>query len=108
MAQLGIRTRTRLSSEFGIGGDKSERPLRIVRELGATSYLAGPAARAYSDPRKFRAAGITLEFKVYDYPEYPQLHGAFEPSVTVLDLLFNCGPDSRRYLKSLEPAEPAL
>lgn len=106
MIQLGIHTQTRMSSEFGITGDKVERPLRIVQHLAATSYLAGPTAKPYTDAEGFRSAGITLEFKVYDYPEYPQLHGAFEPNVTVLDLLFNCGPDARLYLKSLKPAEP--
>ena len=31
----------------------------------------------------------------YDgYPEYPQLHGGFEHAVSVLDLLFNTGPDA--------------
>jgi hypothetical protein len=30
----------------------------------------------------------------YDYPPYPQLHGAFEGGVSVLDLLFNVGPDA--------------
>lgn len=107
MAQLGVKTRTRMSREVGVAGDKAGRPLRIAQHLGATSYLSGPAARPYTDAQGFRAAGIKLEFKVYDYPEYPQLHGAFEPSVTVLDLLFNCGPEARRYLKSRQPAEAA-
>jgi hypothetical protein len=107
MSQLGIRTRTCMSREFGIVGDKAERPLRIAQHLAATSYLSGPTAKPYTDPQKFRAAGIGLEFKIYDYPEYPQLHGAFEPNVTVLDLLFNCGPDARRFLKSLTAPERA-
>jgi hypothetical protein len=107
MTQLGIRTPTRMSRELGIAGDKSERPLRIAQHLAATSYLAGPTAKPYTDAAKYRAAGIALEFKVYEYPEYPQLHGAFEPNVTALDLLFNCGPEARRYLKSLTQAEPA-
>jgi hypothetical protein len=107
MAQLGIRTQTRMSSEFGITGDRTERPLRILQRLGASAYLTGPSSRPYTDPSRFRDARIRLEFKVYDYPEYPQLHGAFEPAVTVLDLLFNCGPQARRYLKSLKPPEPA-
>ena len=34
------------------------------------------------------------------YPEYPQLHGGFEPAVSVLDLLFNVGPDALRYLRA--------
>ncbi len=107
MQQLGITTRTAMSSEFGIAGDKVERPLRILQRLGATRYLSGPTAKPYTDVQKFRAAGIALEFKVYDYPEYPQLHGAFEPAITVLDLLFNCGPHARRYLKSRQAAEAA-
>jgi hypothetical protein len=107
MVQLGIRTQTRMSTEFGLAGEKDERPLRILQHLGATSYLSGPAAKPYTDAEKYRSAGIALEFKVYDYPEYPQLHGAYDPHLTVLDLLFNCGPDARRYLKSLKPVEPA-
>ena len=33
------------------------------------------------------------------YPEYPQLHPPFEHAVTVLDLIFNTGPDAPRYMK---------
>ena len=106
MGELGIRAQTRMSREFAIDGGKDERPLRIAQHLGAAAYLAGPSARPYTDAAKFRAAGIALEFKIYDYPEYPQLHGAFEPNVTVLDLLFNCGPEARRYLKSRQRVEP--
>jgi WbqC-like protein family len=105
MSQLGIHTQTRMSREFGIAGGRNDRPLLIARHLAATSYLSGPTAKPYTDKEGFRAAGIALEFKVYDYPEYPQLHGAYEPNVTVLDLLFNCGPDAPRYLKSLKPNE---
>lgn len=107
MAQLGIGTPTRMSSELAVGGDKFERPLRILQRLRATAYLSGPTAKPYTDPARFAAAGIALEFKVYDYGEYPQLHGAFEPQVSVLDLLFNCGPEARRHLKSRTPAERA-
>jgi hypothetical protein len=35
------------------------------------------------------------------YPQYPQLHGPFEPAVSVLDLLFNVGPDVPQYLTAL-------
>jgi hypothetical protein len=103
MEELGIRTQVRMSHEFGVHGDKYGRPLKILKHLGATSYLSGPSAMPYTDSVAFTESGIGLEFKVYDYPEYPQLHGAFEPNVSVLDLLFNCGPESRRYLKSRSP-----
>jgi hypothetical protein len=47
----------------------------------------------------FASAGVITEWMNYDgYAEYPQLHGAFEHAVTTLDLLFNTGPEARRYL----------
>ena len=34
----------------------------------------------------------------YDYPEYPQLYGRFEPRISILDLLFMVGPDAGSYI----------
>jgi hypothetical protein len=43
----------------------------------------------------------------YDgYPVYPQLHGAFEPAVSVLDLIFNVGADEARTLLRAPEAQP--
>jgi hypothetical protein len=103
MAKLDVSTRLMMSSEIGVQGDKFTRPLEILKVLGATNYLSGPVAEAYTDPEKFKEAGIGLEFKTYEYRPYPQLHGTFEPFVSVLDLLFNCGPEARRFLKSVVP-----
>ena len=60
--------------------------------------MSGPSARAYLEAEKFRAAGIGLEWMGYSgYPAYPQLYGAFEHAVTILDVIFNTGPDAPRY-----------
>lgn len=107
MAQLAIVTPTRLASELNAAGAKTDRLLDLLRRVGATTYLTGPAAKAYLEPEKFAAAGIALEYKAYVYPPYPQLWGQFEPAVTILDLMFNCGERSRDYLKSLQPNERA-
>ncbi len=108
MAKLGIKTRTRMSSEFNIAGGKFDRPLEILKCIGATAYLSGPAAKPYTDPEMFRDARIALEYKSYVYREYPQLHGKFEPCVSVLDLLFNVGQDAGSYLKSVMQNEKVL
>jgi len=50
------------------------------------------------DETKLADAGITLEYMTYAYPEYPQLHGAFQPQLSILDLLFNVGKDAPRYI----------
>jgi hypothetical protein len=80
------------SSELGIEGTKNDRLLALLTKLGATHYLSGPSAKAYLDAAAFAAANISVEYQVYDYPEYEQLHPPFDPQVSVLDLLFMKGP----------------
>lgn len=98
---LGIATTLRWSTEYGAAGAKTERLVELCVQAGATSYLSGPAARAYIDESMFTAAGVALEYMDYSgYPEYPQLHPPFEHAVTILDLIFNVGAEAPRYLKS--------
>lgn len=85
------------SSTLNAHGQKTDRLLEILTRLGADHYISGPSARDYIEPEKFAAAGITLEYIDYNYPEYPQLYPPYDPFVTVLDLLFMTGPDALRY-----------
>jgi hypothetical protein len=107
MRMLAIDTPTRLSSDIQASGQKDERVLSLLRAMGATHYLSGPAAKDYIVPARFAETGIALSYKSYQYTPYPQLHGVFESQVTVLDLLFNCGPESAKHLKSGVPNETA-
>jgi hypothetical protein len=103
---LGIRTRIVRDGAYPTEGIRTERLLRIARAAGADRYLMGPSARAYFEDAIFEAAGITPEWMSYDgYPDYPQLHGAFEHAATALDLLFNTGPEAPNYLRHLRVKE---
>jgi hypothetical protein len=96
---LGLNTRIVSDAAYPAEGAKTERLLAIVRAAGADRYLSGPSARTYLDEALLASSGIVTEWMSYQgYPEYPQLHGGFEHAVTVLDLLFNTGPDAGRYL----------
>lgn len=90
-SMLDIAPRTLRSSEMGVGGAGSARVLAICRALGATRYVTGRGALDYLEHEAFDAAGIAVEYIDYDVTPYPQLHGTFEPYVTVLDLLANTG-----------------
>jgi hypothetical protein len=46
------------------------------------------------DPARLESLGITLEFHTYRHPHYRQLFGGFIPYLSVIDLLFNHGPES--------------
>jgi hypothetical protein len=96
---LGITTEFLDSRQFTLNGRKLDRLLDLIRQSGATSYLSGPSARDYIDDECFRAAGIALEYKDYTgYPTYDQPYPPFEHAVSVLDVLFNTGPDAPYYL----------
>lgn len=86
------------SSELNASGERTDRLIDILKKVGAKHYISGPSARSYLETDKLRAEGITFEYMHYEYPEYPQLYGAFEPKVSVLDLLFNVGNDARSFI----------
>ena len=98
---LDIKTKIMSSTEFWLAEDRIERLLGICHELGATTYLSGPAAKDYMNLNLFKDAGIHVEWMVYSgYPSYNQQGGDFEHGVTVMDLLFNNGKDSKNFMKS--------
>ncbi len=106
-AYLGITTPIRLSSEFAPAGARTERLLSLLTAAGARTYVSGPSARAYLDEGRLSAAGIQVEYKRYAYEPYPQQWGAFDGSLSVIDLVANCGPDARHWITSLAPNERA-
>lgn len=99
---LEISTPIRMSREYHPQGTKTERLIGILNEAKATTYLSGPAAQAYIIPATFEQAGIQLEYKQYNYPEYQQLYPPFELGVSVIDLLFMKGKEARFYLENKE------
>lgn len=97
---LGIGTPIRWSGEFALAEGKTERLVEICRQLGATDYYSGPAAKAYMDESLFEAAGINVHYFDYSgYPEYRQLHGDFTHGLSIVDLLLNEGQEAHKYLK---------
>jgi hypothetical protein len=78
---------------------KNELIVDVCEALGATVYLSGTFARVYNDEDELARHGIELRYDEYTTPSYPQLWGSFEPNLSVIDMLFNCGPESRLLVK---------
>lgn len=99
-AYLGISTRITDSREYSLIDGKSDRLADLCAQAGCTEYLSGPSARSYLIEQPFHERGIQLSWFDYTgYPEYSQLWGPFTHHVSILDLLFNCGRESRRFMK---------
>lgn len=100
---LGIETVLSSSAGYELSDGKTDRLFGICRQAGADCYLSGPAARDYLDEAQFRESGIAVEWMDYaGYPDYDQLHGDFDPKVSILDLLLNVGPDAPEYMLSFK------
>jgi hypothetical protein len=98
-AELGIQTPLVRSSTLGCAGTKDDKLISIVQAVGGQRYVSGPAAKAYLQPEKWQSAGIDLAYKDYcGYPEYPQIEAPFEPSVSIIDLLFAVGDRAADYI----------
>lgn len=96
---LGITTEYKNSRDYALSGKKLDRLLELVIKADAECYISGPSAKDYIESSRFNNAGIKLIWKEYSgYPEYSQRYPPFEHGVSILDLLFNVGPDASWYI----------
>lgn len=88
---FGLAARFMSSRDLSIGGSSSQRLHDLVQRVGGSTYITGHGARNYLDHELFERSNIAVEYMDYQSVPYPQLHGAFTPFVTGLDLVANCG-----------------
>ncbi|MBK6990146.1 MAG: WbqC family protein [Bacteroidetes bacterium] len=97
---LGIKTALTSSADYKLIEGKNERLIDLILQAGGTHYLSGPSAKDYISQDLFKEAGIEISWIDYSgYIEYPQLFPPFVHAVSVLDLILNTGPDSKKYMK---------
>lgn len=98
---LDIDTKLSWSNDYELKGDKSEKLLNLCLEAGASAYFSGPAAKGYLDESLFITNDIKVEWFDYSgYKEYEQRYPLFEHGVSIVDLIFNTGPQIKNYMKS--------
>lgn len=100
---LDIKTTIRWSGEFDLVEGQTEKLLGICKQCKADVYVSGPAAKEYFDEKLAKQEGISIEWMNYDgYPEYTQSFPPFEHGVSILDLVFNEGPNATQFMKSFK------
>jgi hypothetical protein len=100
---LNINTKITWSSDYVLEGNKTEKLVNLCKQVNATEYLSGPAAKDYIDENIYRSEQIQVKWMDYSgYQEYEQLYPPFEHYVSVLDLIFNCGTHAIKYMKSFK------
>ncbi len=91
---VGIRKEIVRSSELKTSGRREEKIIAVCKALGAQELYDSKAAAGFLMKEEFDKHGIGLVFQDYSHPVYRQIHVPFEPFMSTIDLLFNCGPRS--------------
>ena len=97
---LGLESKQMiLASEIpDLSEDPTQRLIDICRYLGGDIYLAGADGPKYMDMTAFAKQGIDVMVQEFKHPVYPQRYGTFASHLSIIDLLFNCGPESARII----------
>jgi hypothetical protein len=74
--------------------------IEMVKYFDGDTYISGPNGRNYIEKNKFKDNGIELIFHEYDHPHYDQIWGDFIPYMTIFDLLFYKGKESKKIIES--------
>lgn len=102
LSVLQIDTKVIRLSDLGIEAKGDQLLLEICKMTGASHFLAQKPAGKYHNPELFQRKGIQLKYFSAPIPVYPQLWGNFIPNLSVLDLIFNCGPKARELLVKVQ------
>ena len=93
---LEINTKIILASQLNVKGKGTDLLINIVKAVNGDTYLSGFGGVNYQNEELFKINGIKLRYYEFSHPIYPQLWGDFVPNLSIIDLLFNCGPSFSR------------
>lgn len=102
--ELGLEPEFSFSSWTPVAASQTERLVELLVPRATTCYVTGRGALDYLDEPRLAGRGIDVRVMAYARTPYPQLHGAFDPHVSILDTIANLGPAARDALDS--PALP--
>lgn len=92
---LGITTSIKYSSKMQNTGTKADLLAMLCEQVDATEYISALGSREYlEESDAFDKRSMLIKYNEYNHPEYSQFFGEFVPYMSIIDLLFNMGPES--------------
>jgi hypothetical protein len=99
---IGIQTKFIYSSSLILNEEdlgKTQKVINLCQKAGLTYLYDAKGAKEILDIAMFAENNITIEFQNYEHPVYNQLFGEFIPYMSVIDLIFNEGPNSIKIIR---------
>ncbi len=90
------------TSSWDLQGKKTDLIVEICQKVGADSYLSGLGGANYLDLQVIADNKIKLLYNNFQHPTYNQQFSklGFTPNMSIIDLIFNHGPESLEIIKS--------
>ena len=98
---LDINVEIVIESKLKVVGESTERLIEVCKKLDADTYISGIGGKNYLVEELFEKNDINLEYQKYNPIRYTQnLAESFIPNLSIIDLLSNVGPDSKKLFLS--------
>lgn len=96
LGELNIDTKICYDKDLKIENEKNELLIDICHQLGAEKYMSNKGSENYIEIEKFNRENIEHIYINYKKVVYPQCYQGFEESMSILDMLMNCGTKKTR------------
>jgi hypothetical protein len=101
LKELNISTKIKYASEYNLEYKKSDRAMDLAIKTKSTHILFGELGTDYASIDKFEQNHIKVLFQKYNHPIYKHFNSnQFFDKLSSIDLLFNCGKESKKILLS--------
>lgn len=96
--ELDIKTTLIKSSDYNFKGQKTDLIVELCKEFKADTYFSGMGGKLYIEAEKLKENDIQLIFSDFKHPIHPQRFEPFVENLSAIDLLFNCGKNSKEII----------
>lgn len=94
--ELEIDTKIYYDKDFEFQGAKTAMLVDMCRQLDCDTYLSNLGSAAYVQISAFTDVGFNHRYVDYKGESYQQQYAGFEPGLSILDMLMNCGGKKTR------------
>ena len=98
LEQLSNDTAVFYDMDYDFQGHKTGMLVDMCKKLECDTYLSNLGSQAYVDIDVFTDAGLNHLYIDYTGAEYNQQFRGFEPGLSILDMMMNCGNDKTRQI----------
>ena len=96
LERLGCTTEIFYDRDYEFTGTKTDMLVDMCRKLDCDTYLSNLGSAAYVDISCFTDHGFNHKYINYTGCKYKQQYYNFEPGLSILDMLMNCGTEETK------------